>query len=133
MKIPFIKVSRRDNCDRYYVWQRWGFGLFIHKLHTTETPGVFHNHPWDGISLIIGSYREQTRGSRPVWRTFLNYVRAERHHRVEVDSVVYTIFFHFRRKKNHSWTVVDNAGKVIKQEPWRGVGGDPSYNLPSRT
>jgi hypothetical protein len=133
MILRLFRVSKRENCNRHYVWQRWGFGLFIHEIHTSEDRNVFHNHPWSGISLILGSYVEQYHGTRPVRRWLINWIKAERHHRIEVNRTVYTIFFHFRRKNNHSWTVIDTDGNVLKREPWRGIGGDPSYSSPSST
>lgn len=131
-----FKVSKRDNLNRYYIFKLFGFGLFIHRIHHDEEKDVFHNHPWNGISLIFGSYTEERfkkqRGTINIYKLvkktcrFFNIIKAEEHHRVELPKgPVWTIFLHGRRK-NH-WSVIDRAGNVLDVEPWRGIGGRTSY------
>ncbi len=123
-----MKVSRRDNLDRYYVLQAFGFGLFVHHMHHDEEPDVFHSHPWDGISLILGSYLEERFGEMPKTRTLFNVIRATRFHRVSLpDGPVWSIFVHGRRPRDHRWAVMHRSGKVLDVEPWRGVGGRTAY------
>ena len=121
-----MKVSRRDNCDRYYVLQAFGFGLFVHRMHTDEAEGVFHSHPWSGFSIILGEYTEQYRGEQPRVRRFWNWIRAERFHRVTLPrGPVWSIFFHLRRFNR--WAVKSADGTMLVVEPWRTVGGPTAY------
>ena len=115
-----IKVSKRENCDRYYLFQGFGFGIFIHKLHTDETPDVFHTHPWNAISFILGSYKEQKINGGSVKKSFFNFVRAKTPHRIEVgDKPVWTLFFHGR--KCNKWGVFNKNCDQIDSEPWDGM------------
>lgn len=111
--VLLFKVSRRDTCDRYYIFSLFGFALFVHRIHHDEEEGIYHNHPWNGISLILGSYMEQRFGEPLKKRWGLRWVPAKTHHRVE--GSVWTIFFHFRR--SNQWTVIDETGRVLATEP----------------
>ena len=126
-----MRVSRRDNLDRYYVLQWKGFGLFVHHIHHDELPDVFHSHPWSGVSFILGSYLEERFGEAPHLRRFFNAIRAERFHRVSLpNGPVWTVFVHGRRPEWHRWSVKHRDGRVIDTEPWRGVGGRKLYVPP---
>lgn len=117
-----FKVSKRDNADRYYVFSLFGFALFIHRLHNSEEIGVYHSHPWSGISLIFGRYVEERLNDHPRIRRLLHFVKATHPHRIELSyGPVWTLFFHFRR--SNRWTVVDRCGNILAIEPWRGVDG----------
>lgn len=123
----FFKVSKRENCDRYYIFSLFGFALFVHRIHTDEDVGVYHNHPWSGISLILGRYVEHRHNDRPRIRRLLHFLPATMHHRITLPwGPVWTIFFHFRR--SNQWTVINEEGSVIATEPWRAIGGVQSYN-----
>lgn len=124
-----MQISRRDNLDRFYLFKVLGYGIFFHRIHHSEAPGVFHSHPWNGFSIIFGSYIEETIAGGKVLRRFFNYIHAPRHHRVEVSRPVGTLFFHGPRY--NAWEVVDSDGKIIAKEPWRGIGGPTAYD--SRT
>lgn len=122
-----IQVSRRETCDRYYVLPLFGFALFVHRLHRDEDKGIYHNHPWSGLSLILGRYLEQRHGEAPKMRWGFHWLPATKHHRIELPwGPVWTIFFHLRRF--HKWTVINEAGETIATEPWRAIGGVQSYN-----
>lgn len=121
-----MKISKRDTCDRYYIFSLLGFALFIHKLHHDEEIGVYHNHPWSGISIILGSYWEQRFGDILRQRRWFHFLPAKTHHRLELKGkTVWTIFFHFRRC--NKWTVIDKNGNILVTEPWRAIGGITSY------
>ncbi len=121
-----MKVSRRDNLDRYYLFSRWGFALFLHHVHHDEEPDLYHSHPWSGLSFIFGRYREQRFGEKPKCRWGFHWVPARRHHRVDLPwGPVWTLFFHLRR--SNRWEVMDDTGEVISIEPWRAIGGPTSY------
>ena len=121
-----IKISKRDNLDRYYLLKLFGYGIFLHHIHHSEEAGVYHSHPWNGVSIILGSYREQRLGEPLTSRMFLNLIKAKRFHRVEVDKPVWSIFFHGRRC--NQWQVCNESGEILSTEPWRGIGGKTSYH-----
>lgn len=115
-----MKVSKRENCDRYYLLRLFGFGVFLHKLHTSEKPDVFHTHPWNGISFIFGSYNEQKIGKPLKQQSLFNFVKAKTPHRIEVeDKPVWTLFIHGR--KCNRWGVFDKNHKMLDIEPWDGL------------
>lgn len=124
--MSWFRVSRRDSLDRYYLFKFLGFGVFLHRIKQSDPDTAFHTHPWDGVSLIFGSYTEHRFGKRSALRRFLNFVRATTPHRVELSrGPVWTIFFHGRRYNR--WGVFDADGCMIEAEPWRGIGGRGSY------
>lgn len=123
--MKLIKISKRDNLDRYYLLQMFGFGLFLHKIHHDEDVDTFHNHPWNGVSFILGSYIEERFGCPKATRKFFNTIKAKRFHRVELKKPVWTLFLHGRRC--NKWQVIDRAGVVLDTEPWRDTTGRKSY------
>lgn len=131
-----FRVSKRDNLDRYYLLKLFGFGVFIHYIHDDEDKDVYHNHPWSGLSIIFGSYKEERwkklRGTINIFKLIkkkcrlFNWIKAEEHHRVELpNGPVWTLFIHGRRK--NQWSVINKQGEIIDVEPWRGIGGRTSY------
>ncbi len=121
-----MKISRRANADRYYLFEAFGFALFLHRLHHDEDEGIYHSHPWSGISLIFGSYLEEKLGQQPKLKSFFNFVDAFTPHRISLPfGPVWTLFFHFRRK--NTWMVYDSYGRVLDVEPWRGLDGRKTY------
>jgi hypothetical protein len=126
-----MKISRRDNLDRYYLLQVFGLGVFLHRIHHDEDRDVFHSHPWNGVSIILGSYLEERFGETPVLRRFFNTIRAEGFHRVSLpNGPVWSLFIHGRRCNR--WAVKHRNGRIMDVEPWRGVGGRTAYD-PSGT
>lgn len=115
-----MKVSKRENCDRYYLLKLFGIGIFLHKIHTSEKVDVFHTHPWNGISFIFGSYNEQHIGEPLRKKSYFNFVKAKTPHRVEVGvKPVWTLFIH--GPKCNTWAVFDKTNKVLDTEPWNGL------------
>lgn len=120
-----MKVSRGESLDRFYIAKAFGFGLFAHRIHHSDPPGVYHSHPWSGLSIIFGSYRECYKDDSRVRRRWVfNWVSARRHHRTVVDRPVWTLFFHLR--KSNQWSVLDDAGNAVVA-PWKGASGHKSY------
>jgi hypothetical protein len=117
-----MKISRRETCDRYYITPKiFGYAVFLHRLHKNEKDGIFHNHPWSGVSLIFGSYLEQRLGESPKVKRFFNFVRGGTHHRIELpNGPVWTLFIH--GPKFNRWEVVDKDKKVLDIEPWVDMG-----------
>ena len=122
-----VKVSRGQSLDRFYLLKLFGFGIFLHRIHDSDPVYLYHSHPWNGWSFILGYYDEVIRGQpgRARRRYFFNRIRADQHHRVIADRPVWTLFFHGRRCNR--WSIVDEAGKVVSQEPWRGESGHKDY------
>ncbi len=119
-----MKISRGDSLDRYYLLKLFGFGVFLHRIHHSDPPGLFHNHPWSGLSVIFGHYHEFTRDTQ-VTRRWFNWIKATRHHRVELcHRPVWTLFIHGR--KSNKWSIVDTAGNKV-ETPWEGAEGHKSY------
>lgn len=116
-----MRVSRRGSIDRYYLFQRWGYGVFLHRIHASDNPTVFHNHPWPWFSVFFGKYTEERLGDKPRLRRFANWAQSWVPHRVTLThGPVWTIFVHGRR--NNVWGVFDSSGRRLSNEPWRGLG-----------
>jgi hypothetical protein len=78
------------------------------------------------VSFILGGYLEERFGEAPRRRYLLNVIRADRFHRVTLPhGPVWSLFVHGRRRNR--WAVKSRAGRVLSEEPWRGVGGPTSY------
>lgn len=136
-----MKVSKGASLDRYYLFKLFGFGVFIHKIHHSDPEGLYHSHPWNGVSLILGKYKEYFQddancvlyrhwvqgapkdGHHP--RYLINFIRGSRHHRVVVSRPTWTLFFHLR--KSNQWSIVNRKGEVISDEPWEGDTGYKDY------
>lgn len=128
-----LRASRKGALHRFYLRRagddgRWG--LFVHRIMRSDDVEVFHNHPWDGVALVLGSYIEETPTTpRRLVRLF-NVVRHRGSHRVELPDgkPVWTLFLHFRRREDGAWWFHDRAGKVllyfgadgVPVQPWRG-------------
>lgn len=125
MLFGLIKVSKRDNVDRYYLLKLLGYGIFLHRIHHDEDIDTFHNHPWNGFSFIFGSYVEERHGQSKKRLWFFNKILATRFHRVELPRPVWTVFVH--GPKCNAWQVMDRSGKILDTEPWNGVGGRTTY------
>lgn len=122
-----MKISRGASLDRFYLFKLFGWGVFLHRIHHSDPFGVYHSHPWNGLSIIFGTYREQFRDSAfSVWRRRgFNFVRAHRHHRTIVDKPVWTLFIH--GPKCNQWSVVDVNSKTEVAAPWEGNQGFKNY------
>lgn len=124
-----MKISRRDNIDRYYLL-RFPFGLggvFLHRVHHAEKQDLFHTHPWSWASIVLGSYLEEVLGRKLTRRRLFNACRAETPHRVVPDrGTVWTVCVHGPRRA--PWMVIHRSGRVVDVEPWRGVDGRSSYD-----
>jgi hypothetical protein len=92
---------------------------------------VFHNHPWDGIAFVFGSYYEETPTTPLRLVRLFNRVRHRGSHRVELPhgKPVWTLFLHFKRQGDGSWWFHDRMGNILLHfgagggaptRPWRG-------------
>lgn len=87
-----MKISRKTQLTRYY--------LLPHiKLHHIHGEDKWHTHPWNGFSIIFGSY-EEDRGQGWKRRWIFNTIGAKQRHRVRGN--VWTLFFHGNRI-NEKW------------------------------
>ncbi len=117
-----MKVSRGKSIDRYYILPR----VFIHRIHDSDPVDVYHSHPWDGVSFILGGYWEEFVDGTIRYRIGINFIRAERHHRVVLKFFprpVWTLFIH--GKKKNKWSIKRPGEEVF--EPWRGAPGLKNY------
>jgi len=115
-----MKVSRRDNLDRYYLVSWRGWALFAHHIHHDERPNVYHSHPWSWVSLILGCYNDHRIGAPPRRAWLFNWCKAGEPHRVTLPrGPVWSLCLHVPRSVR--WAVFDAAGKILEIEPWRGV------------
>lgn len=115
-----MKVSKRSTLDRYYLLQWKGYGIFLHRIHHSDDPAVYHNHPWPWFSVILGQYTETRLRERPQPRRLLNWSKSFVPHQVTLThGSVWTLFFHGRR--DNAWGVFASDGRQLCSEPWRGV------------
>lgn len=121
-----LRVSRGDSLDRYYLLKALGMGSFVHYIHDSDAEGVYHSHPWSGLSIIFGSYEESFQDEPDVWhkRWFFNIVKAGRHHNVRVTKPVWSLFLHL--PKSNQWEIIDGSGAKVTA-PWEGDKGHKSY------
>lgn len=92
---------------RYYICPR----VKLHHIHSSDDD--LHTHPWDGISIIFGSYDELLEDGVIYKRRFFNKIYANRKHKVMIDKPVWTLFIHAKRS-NENW----KYGEETK--PWEG-------------
>jgi hypothetical protein len=124
-----MKVSRGKSLDRFYILPR----VFIHRIHDDDPARTYHSHPWDGVSFIFGCYWEEFMDGTRRLRVGINFLKAERHHRVILrrkgispyPSPVWTLFVHGKKKENHKWSIRRPGEEVF--EPWRGAPGLKNY------
>jgi hypothetical protein len=125
-----MKISRGESLDRYYLLKLFGFGIFLHKIHSRDPEGFYHNHPWNGISFIFGEYLEEKIYDRFKFsladRKWWNYIDGTHHNVSPIFGPVWTLFIHWPRCRQ--WTVVNDRYEVVATEPWRGDVGLKDYS-----
>jgi len=130
-----LKRSHGASIDRYYVFKLFGFGAFLHNIHDSDPAGLYHSHPWSGVSIIFGSYTEEFKGDYhgprfgcEVYRRhcrWINFISAKQHHRVIVSKPTWTLFVHLR--KSNKWSIINEAGETV-EAPWEGEKGHKDYS-----
>ncbi len=130
-----LKKSQGQSTDRYYLAKVLGCGAFLHNIHDSDPKGIFHTHPWPGLSIIFGNYIEErllpNGPDMPVKlvrrrRWGFNLVAAKVPHRVEVFCPTWTLFIHL--PKNNKWKIFDRFGQVQTEAPWEGEVGHKNYS-----
>lgn len=128
------EVSKGQSIDRYYLAKLLGLGAFLHNIHDSDPKGIFHTHPWPGVSVIFGNYVEERLlpsefGMPPKLvrrrRWGFNLVAAKTPHRVEVFCPTWTLFIHWR--KTNKWGIYDRFGQRVADSPWEGAEGEKDY------
>jgi hypothetical protein len=121
----FFRASKEKESPvrRFYLWKGQHWALFAHHILRSDSANQYHTHPWDGVSVIFGRYREQILGKPQVFRMGVNLIRASQPHRIDIARPVWTLFFHFKRKS--AWGIYDNNGNIIAADPWRGPDAVP--------
>lgn len=125
MPLLKLRVSRGKSLDRFYLFKLFGFGVFLHRIHGSDPENVWHSHPWDGLSLILGSYREHVYETDSWYlRRLFNWVVADKHHRVQLHrGPIWTIFCHL--PKRNQWSIIRGGEKVHGH--WEGEQGYKDY------
>lgn len=83
---------------RYYLFECALFSVCLHKFIKDDTPGIFHNHPFDWVSVFWGRYTEEIFGQAPKTRWCVNYGGAA-YHRVSGMSGRWSIVIITRDKR----------------------------------
>lgn len=112
--MKWLKISRTKWTWRFYVLSTPWFGIKMHWIRPEEDE--WHDHPWNGFSLILGSYEEMLY-PYPSWHRvwFFNKIGAFTPHRTRGNTL--TLFFHGPRV-NEDWFWGEDKA------PWRGVQND---------
>lgn len=127
------RASRRDNLDRFYLFQTRWFGVYLHHLKAGEKPDVYHTHPWSWFSIVFGRYQDHRPAEvdpgelmfmGPAEHTknvrWFNSCPTATPHRVTLpNGPVWTLCFRWRKKS--LWWVQNNLGKVLEVGPWTGT------------
>lgn len=86
--------------ERFYLRRGDKFSILLHHITANDEPEVFHDHPWNGFSIILGSYLEETLDTPLTKKTLFNKIINNKFHRVELpNGPVWTIFVHGPRLK----------------------------------
>lgn len=123
-----FRVSRIAATWRWYVISTPWFGVKIHWIRQVEDE--WHTHPWNGFSIVFGSYEEQKVEATEIslssgqmhegpWRRvrWFNRIGAFTPHRTRGNTL--TLFFHGPRI-NEDWFWGEDKA------PWRGVQNEES-------
>lgn len=78
---------------RYVVRRYRNFNIYLHNLRRSDAGGIYHDHPWGFISIIVrGSYIEETQTRRRRYGVGRILIRpASWVHRIEVERPVWTV------------------------------------------
>jgi hypothetical protein len=100
-----------------YIFQMFGYGIYIHDIQQSDPAGVYHNHPWNSFSLVLGEYWESRFEDGHVTTDrvqFFNFLRAKTYHRIIINTgeTIRTIVFH--GPKCNDWNTIDSVGTIIK-------------------
>lgn len=117
---------------RYFIFPRlmdpkhrekYKVALFIHRLYRSDPDQHLHDHPWDWISIPLGFYEEEdASGTHTCWPLVPRFRKAEYAHRLYLLNPVWTIFIHFRRRREwgfHTHTGWVHHTKYGEPEPPR--------------
>ena len=108
--------------ERFYLIRAKKFSLLLHRIKENDQIDVFHDHPWNGISLIFGSYWEETLESPLTKKNFYNKIVSTKYHRVELKGKpVWTLFLHGPRLKG--WEFFDRKYNLKINMDWTHRNG----------
>lgn len=88
---------------RYYLYEGERFSVCLHKFRRDDERGVYHDHPFDWVSLFFGSYVEQRPNEKPRRKWFINTGGAQPH-RVEDTRGMWTLVFRGPETREWSYT-----------------------------
>lgn len=115
-----------DYLVRWRIVQTPLFGIYLHKLGTSDPRDTLHNHPWPFISIVLrGSYTEQINCkpdkcySRTNKVRFVNVKRLRDWHWIESleRTPTWTLMFVGRRQR--VWQYMDRDGKLTDYDKHR--------------
>lgn len=76
-----------------------GIGVRIHWINESCLPGMYHSHPYSGVTFVLwGGYTEERPNGRRQRVRWFNVIRAPHIHRVEIKRPTLMLFFHGPRK-----------------------------------
>lgn len=84
-----IRVMFWSSPDRFHILYVFGIGIYLQFLRQSCPDGEFHNHPWAGLAITNGTYREEV--LKPRIKRYVEqfvWIPAWRFHRIELDAHV---------------------------------------------
>lgn len=116
--IEKLPHTDKGSITRYYLAGGERFSIFLHCITRSDEEEVFHDHPWNGFSIILGSYWEETLDRPLTKKSLFNRIIGTKYHRVELkdNKPVWTIFCHGPRLKG--WEFFDRALNVKIKMDW---------------
>lgn len=129
--------GEEDYLDRYYLlWNSNGmtneekaraelkphnFNMFLHQFKKSDDAGLFHDHPWDFMSIILTEgYYEHTPEKGRVWHGpgSIIFHKADDLHWVELKpgSKPVTLFIHFK-KREQPWGFL-HEGRIVPKDDY---------------
>ena len=101
------KADRGVLLYRYYLLDTRWFGIYLHRLMTSDEDRALHDHPWSFVTWLIGGgYWEviphsRTGGNIRHWRRRFSvlYRPAEWAHRLELARPTWTLVCRWRTRR----------------------------------
>ena len=128
--LPCRLISRdgAPYLERYYVGQRFGVTVYLHRFVGCDGDPELHDHPWNALSIVLsGSYIE-LRGrldgdvgiaKRRVMVKFWNWISADSMHRItSCEPETWTLFMHRPRVKGWGFFVEQFPGLKVCYKPF---------------
>lgn len=96
---PNVRIGRKDDdyMTRYYIFNSWLFGIYLHDFHRPDVDTDLHNHPWlFAFSIVLkGWYIEKllTRNLQLVTHRWCNFIWGSNFHLIQdAHPELHTLF-----------------------------------------